>query len=49
MSKSTLNIDRDLYIKIKEYCNENSYKISAWAEKILIDEIKNTNKSYENK
>lgn len=47
--KSTVNIDRKTYEKIKEYCNDNSYKISSWAENILIKEInkKSKNKSYE--
>lgn len=47
MSKrSTLNIEKEAYEEIKEFCNENSYKISAWAQKVLkeeIEKIKNEN------
>lgn len=47
MSRSTLNIDKELYKMIKEYCDDNHYKISAWAGRVLVNEVtkdKNKNK-----
>ena len=47
--KSTVNIDKSSYNEIRDYCNKNSYKISAWAQTVLLKEIRTTknNKSYE--
>ena len=40
-TKKTLPIDSKSYDIIKEYCKNNSLKISSWAEAILIKEIEN--------
>lgn len=42
--KSTLNIDKKSYEKIRKYCKENSYKISAWTEKVILEKIKEIDK-----
>jgi len=40
MSRNTISINSTEYSKIKKYCNENAFKINAWVEKILLNEIK---------
>lgn len=40
-SKKTLPIANKSYEVIKDYCKRNSFKISGWAEAILIKEIEN--------
>lgn len=34
-----IKIETPAFIKIKEYCNKNGYKIYHWATKILLNEI----------
>jgi hypothetical protein len=45
MSRNTISINSKEYSKIKEYCKKNAFKINAWVEKILINEINSSNES----
>lgn len=32
-------IDEEVYIKVKEYCDANSLKISKWISKVLLEKL----------
>jgi hypothetical protein len=37
--QTSINIDKEAYQRIKQYCNYRNIKISRWAEKLLLKEI----------
>jgi hypothetical protein len=38
-----INIDKNSYYQIKEYCDKNSLKISKWVSQEILNIIKNKN------
>ena len=37
--RKVINIDKKIFDKLKKYCNENTYKISKFVEKIILEKI----------
>jgi hypothetical protein len=40
MKYKTIKITEEAYEKIKTFCNRHNLKISAWAEGVLVYEVK---------
>lgn len=34
-----IKIDDEVFIKLKEHCNKNCYKISSWVSKIVLERL----------
>lgn len=45
MAKRTISINKEAYVKLSEYCKENTLVMSSWAEKLLLETINNNNES----
>lgn len=41
----TINVSEDLHKELKVFCNENSYKINLFVEKLISKAIRNLNES----
>lgn len=46
MKRKTINISEDSYKTISVYCKDNSFKIGSWAERILLQKIKEMEVEY---
>jgi len=39
-----IRIDEEVYIKLRDYCDINSYKISRWVSRILLEKLNDLQK-----
>jgi hypothetical protein len=41
----TINVSEKLHTELKDFCNQNSYKINLFVEKIISNAIRSSNES----
>ena len=42
--RSNINIDKDAYVTIKQYCDDNAFSLPKWLVKIALEKISENNK-----